>query len=741
MKKTHYYNITKAIILLIVLQVSPLVCQAQRPNYSKLSPMLRGLVRQEVAQSRSMHPIHHAKKAADVCAFVKIAKDGEQALNENECQILTQMDDICIVNIPIRNLRQLSLDSRILRIEANKNTHPQTDSMAWYLNALPVYEGLNLQQAYTGKGVIVGVMDIGFDLTHPNFYSRDATTYRIKKFWDMLSDDTLGSKLYVGRDYVGREALLDVAHSRDGLDQTHGTHTLGIAAGSGYDSPYQGMAYESDICIVANAVSADKELIDTADYYKYTYATDALGFKYIFDYAESQGKPCVINFSEGSGQDFWGYDLLYYEMLSKLIGPGRIIVSAAGNNGYDKTWFHKAAGEVSAGSFLRSSSTTGMLTLKSANDFNIRLVAYGKNSNDTLIINTKHVVTQEDSILYSTINVKNDTIKVMIEAYPSCYIADETCYDLTLTGQKKIGTTTPLSFEVIGKDSNIEVYRVTGNLVENTELNPSLTAGERSHSILSPSSSPDIICVGATFYRQGIINYLGQWREQSKGNFGEWAIYSSIGPTYDERIKPDVVAPGSNIISSYSSYYLENHPNANDIGWDVKHFDFNGRTYAWNSNTGTSMSSPAVAGAIALWLQAKPDLTPEMILDVFKHTCRHYDETLTYPNNYYGYGEIDVYRGLLYLLGIDKIEGISTTQSKAHISYSDGRIIISFGESHDKEVNLHIYTLSGKQVLSVNLPANKRTHTVQLPHLPKAIYAVQINEQSEAGNSTLIAIP
>ena len=40
-------------------------------------------------------------------------------------------------------------------------------------------------------------------------------------------------------------------------------------------------------------------LIDPKDYYKYTYATDALGFKYIFDYAERMHQPCVINFSEG----------------------------------------------------------------------------------------------------------------------------------------------------------------------------------------------------------------------------------------------------------------------------------------------------------------------------------------------------------------------------------------------------------------------------------------------------------
>ena len=102
----------------------------------------------------------------------------------------------------------------------------------------------------------------------------------------MLSADTIGSTLYVGADYTSEEALLQYAHSRDGLIQTHGTHTLGSAAGSGYNSPYRGVAPGSDICLVSNAVSEDIIFIDSVDYEKYTYATDALGFKYMFDYAD-----------------------------------------------------------------------------------------------------------------------------------------------------------------------------------------------------------------------------------------------------------------------------------------------------------------------------------------------------------------------------------------------------------------------------------------------------------------------
>jgi subtilisin family serine protease len=104
------------------------------------------------------------------------------------------------------------------------------------------------------------------------------------------------------------------------------------------------------------------------------------------------------------------------------------------------------------------------------------------------------------------------------------------------------------------------------------------------------------------------------------GEHGERSAYSSVGPTYDERVKPDVMAPGTNVISSYSSYYLEACPEASDIASDVEHFEFNGRTYAWNANSGTSMSSPVVAGIIALWLEAKPTLSRDDVMEVIRES-------------------------------------------------------------------------------------------------------------------------
>jgi len=269
-------------------------------------------------------------------------------------------------------------------------------------------------------------------------------------------------------------------------------------------------------------------------------------------------------------------------------------------------------------------------------------------------------------------------------------------------------------------------------------LNPDLDAGESICNINSPSSAPSVICVGSTTYRDSIQNRQGEWKKYWLGHGGVRAPFSSVGPTFDGRLKPDVMAPGNNIVSSYSSFYLETHPDHDDIKWDVAHFDFQGRTYAWNSNSGTSMSCPAVAGAIALWLQAKPDLTPEQVMDVIRHTSRHYDETMTWPNHEYGYGEIDVYRGLLYILSLDRLETLSQEHTAARITLSGDELIITLPAPLTTGCRLRLFTMGGRLQRDVRLPAGQSVYHLSLSTVPSGFYALQLDGPSAIKGSTLI---
>ena len=674
---------------------------AQRPRYEKMSPFVReamasALATKQLTRSQSDDRL--------LTAFVRIDGNAAEVLRQYGCKELARVGDISIAAIPLSKLGALSCGRQVKRIETGRRCSIQMDTTRLVVNAEKVYTGEGLSQSYTGRGVVVGVQDIGFDLTHPNFYSADMRQYRIKALWDQLSRDTIGSTLYVGRDYVGREALLKLKHPIDGETQTHGTHTAGIAAGSGAEgngavSPYRGMACDADLVLVDNAAD-NASLIDPRDYYKFTYATDALGFKYIFDYAERMHQPCVINFSEGSSQDFHGYDQLYYELLAKLIGPGRIIVSSAGNDGARNSYIHKNIGKERAGAFIMGNEKRFSCTAKSKQAFTFRVSVYDNVSSPQIVdISTVNVCNAQDSLLTDSLLVGGKKYKWRVLAYPNSYDTSETAYDFQLSSPSKLGDSPQVSLQVMGRDADIELYRMSGYMFPHS-LDPVLDAGDCRYTIFSPSSSPDVICVGSTSYRTQFVNYLGEKKVYDSGQKGIRSAFSAMGPTLDGRIKPDVMAPGQNIISSYSTFFINNPKNVNaSVKSDVRHFEYNGRTYAWNANAGTSMSAPVVTGAIALWLQADPTLTPADCLEIFAKTCSHYDTSLSYPNNLYGYGQIDVAAGLREVLR-RKALGINTVGQKKVSEQYDNRIYLLDGRyvgTSDANLPKGIYIRNGKK--------------------------------------------
>ena len=674
---------------------------AQRPRYEKMSSFVREAMASALATKQ------FTRSQSDdrlLTAFVRIDGNAAEVLRQYGCKELARVGDISIAAIPLSSLGTLSCGRQVKRIETGRRCSIQMDTTRIVVNAEKVYTGEGLPQSYTGRGVVVGVQDIGFDLTHPNFYSTDMSRYRIKALWDQLSRDTIGSTLYVGRDYVGREALLELGHPIDGETQTHGTHTAGIAAGSGAEgngdvSPYRGMACDADLVLVDNAAD-NASLIDPKDYYKFTYATDALGFKYIFDYAERMHQPCVINFSEGSSQDFHGYDQLYYELLAKLIGPGRIIVSSAGNDGARNSYIHKNIGKERSGAFIMGNEKRFSCTAKSKQTFIFRISVYDNVASPQIVdISTVNVCNAQDSLLTDSLLVGGKKYKWRVLAYPNSYDTSETAYDFQLSSPSKLGDSPQVSLQVMGRDADIELYRMSGYMFPHS-LDPVLDAGDCRYTIFSPSSSPDVICVGSTSYRTQFVNYLGEKKVYDSGQKGIRSSFSAMGPTLDGRIKPDVMAPGQNIISSYSTFFINNPKNVNaSVKSDVRHFEYNGRVYAWNANAGTSMSAPVVTGAIALWLQADPTLTPADCLEIFAKTCSHYDTSLSYPNNLYGYGQIDVAAGLREVLR-RKALGINTIGQKKVSEQYDNRIYLLDGRYvGTSEANLPkgIYIRNGKK--------------------------------------------
>ena len=728
MKKERYILLTLLFLLL------PLTVSAQK---NKLSLWLRQQV--ELSADQSV-PLRRSGEEPDsdklATVFVRTSETlTPEMLQEYGGTIYAQLGDISIITIPMSQIDKLIESPSVLRVEANRRANVTLDTVVQVNNILPVYTATDQHAAFTGNGVVVGVMDVGFDLTHPTYYNNvSRSTYRIKAFWDQLAKREGGAmdKLPVGCEYLTTDDILALGCATDGKKQGHGTHTSGVAAGSGYSTPYRGVAYESDLCLVANAVGSDMEFIDPQDVNLYTSATDALGFKYLFDFAEQQGKPCVASFSEGYTPYMDDDDLLYNDFLERLIGPGRILVVSAGNESRKLTYIDKPAGTAEAGAFLSTSSKSPLYRIKSDGPVTLSLAAYKDSSTPTHQLSIAADDERWNGTLIDTLFIGSDTLAVVINTYPSAFDQQGVIAMVQMHANKAVSQLPPIAI-VIGGQQQAAVIGSSSDALANLDTDTQWNDATVSHNILGPGCLKAPITVGSTTHRIWFKNAEGLWNKNVYANeeAGRWSPFSSVGPTLDGRIKPDVVAPGRNVIASYNSYYLEEHPTA--VKNDVAYVEVDGRTYPWRIDSGTSMSCPVVAGVIALWLQAKPDLTRDDIMGVLQRTCRHPEEDMDYPNNYYGYGEIDAYRGLLDILGVTAIKEVSQHEPHdARIWADDGLLHIAFDQVSTQPVSVTIYTTGGARVFQTAISTRQSDVTLPLSTLTSGIYVVQLGTMGSA---------
>ena len=710
-------------LLYLYILFLPLLSSAQ--DYSKMSHSLRQKVKEVEVVNHSKSAVRKSSNSFSeqtIFALVKCSGD----IVEDYC--LSHHGDIHIVRMPLSKVIELSKDSKVVRIESEpSNTSLTNDSARSVVNANTVHQGGGeLPSAFDGTGVLIGIQDMSFDYNHPTFLSKKDNHSRIQRVWDMLDGieyqtyDSL-SNFPIGK-LLKPEAISVKDHSTDSKINFHGTHTAGTAAGSGYDTPYGGMAPEADLYFVNCFFDNNIELIPEEKRNLYnSSAFELLGFQNIFNYADSIGQPCVVSHSAGSYGDITGEKALYNEYLQKMLGPGKILVSSAGNEGKNGYIMYKEASQESVGGLLTRNSTNPLfLAISSSKSLTFTITDSSKPEDKR-----SYTFTPEYETTISDTIASLDSLVIETFCYEDEYNEGRVGYDIGFYEGNKKFSDKDYSITISGADADARIHIQYGKI-------EGATCGGNTY---CPGELNGVICVGSSSWRDSYINLDGQKYTSQDGTNGVKAPFSSIGPALSGITKPDVVAPGVHIISAYNRTYQETSPAINRSRFIAKS-SYNNHDYYWMANSGTSMSVPVVSGIVALWLQAKPDLTTKEIIDVIAHTAKHNDPSLSYPNNQYGYGEIDAYKGLLYILNLTDIEGLSTQhiiEAKVR-PLLNGDVSISLPDS-DNPVKVRIYNTNGQCVGEYTIPSNTTNYTI--PSIGRGgIFAVQVGNYG----STLIRI-
>jgi subtilisin family serine protease len=558
---------------------------------------------------------------------------------------------------------------RLLEIEA-QGYFPQLGparrpllDQAQYHNFLPEARD---DYGLDGSGVFVGIVDTGVSASHPAMRRADGST-RIA--W-LLSFDRapLGLHPDLERAYGCDDGSCAILAAEDidvalasGAGSTlptdtigHGTHVASTAAGR--DANYPGIAPGADLLVVQSGnggtALADGDIL--------------LGTKFIMDRASEAERPVVVNLSLGS--NFGSHDgksPLELGLAELAATPGHLIVVASGNEGsvysLSGSTLPEPLGPHTEAAVLEGGETHVALATAFKSRANLAAYAWIAHPGDALEIAFQSAAKR------SAFVGPNDILSVT-----SAELGDRGSYEIAILngkGMESFGDIPSdqavfvMSGEVQGGEGYELVFRGRGTVELWLESTVALDDGttfpqavffpraRTSGTVAIPASHPDLIAVGASINRTSWTDYTGTTIAADGGVEGGLATFSSAGPNGLGHMKPDLLAPGDNLIAAMSAQADPRLPDSNS------QFRALGRcpepsteclvvddTHALSS--GTSMSAPQVTGAVALLLEREPSLTEAEARSLLRAGARAaLDEG--YPGNWYGAGELDIRRSLI----------------------------------------------------------------------------------------------
>lgn len=610
---------------------------------------------------------------------VLVRVESEEVLAALESEGLVVRNEIAgtyIADAPLDKVEKLAAKDGVKGFQLSRRLHQTLDRARKTSFADEVFApAADLPKAFTGAGVVVGIFDGGIDPNHINFQTPDGAP-RVKALW--VYDEYGSEDLYLTPSRI--QSFKDDEYGTQYESCSHGTHTLGILSGSFHDSSlasdYRGVARGADIVVCAGVPSTDNLLA---------------GLKRMSEYAKSVGKPLVVNMSLGDnigphdGTDEFGAaanKLCREENIHLFISAGNeglLRGSCVGTIGEGKpfrTFLSKGddmkqivgtAGQAYGQLEVYSQDDTPQqvyLDIIDKNDSSTPLETFALPLNETVYYQTPDFTQQSDFGIYGK-GLENEQFSKYWKQ--SFFLAKTTKYPGTNR------TFTEISLQLKGKMTSYSSRYFFAIRVEGTpgkkvfcydmlmgggyDINryvdngiEGYTAANGNATINNMACGPDVVAVGS--YNSGSPKQTYDYA----GEIVDVSDFSSWGETNDGRMLPQICAPGSCLVSSMSSWFASSQYYEYYKNYFPKVQTYRntktGKSYYWTEMSGTSMSSPFMAGSAALWLEANPELTTKEIVAIAQETS--VAPTSTLPN-WGASGSLNVYAGLKKVLGISGI--------------------------------------------------------------------------------------
>lgn len=711
----------------------------------------------------------------NVLAMARLSTaDAAERLTEAGAQVVFQRENFVCISIPLHIVEEIAAQPAVERLQLSSNVRA---NMQWARAASgveSVQKGVGLEQPYSGKGVICGIVDSGMEPNHINFRD-DEGNPRVKMLAHLqynqnatAEEDLIKTKFY--------DENTVKKFTTDSKTTFHGTHTMGIMAGS-YNGPavvamplgggevevtadmpcpFYGVATESDIAAAACGLLADMFI---------AYGTD-----FIIQYAEEQQQPYVINISLGSntgphdGSSVIGQ---FFDLCAEQAGA--IICVSSGNEGDMKIAATKTitADDPELKTFLEGytlelqSGTAyarqGSVTIYSNDEtpFEIQAVIYNKQRNT---IAKRYSLTIDESTqqmgkywVSSSDYVEEDTdiIETTFGRYFEGAIGLGWDIDPDNGRFYAIVDYTAINDSENNADGNYAIgFIVTGH--EGQLLNAYCDGtysymsdngiegwddGSCNGSINDLACSHSVIAIGS-------YNTASQWASVDGYAYkpiwdlpeGDITHFTSYGTLNDGRNLPLICAPGAAVMSSTNSYYITD-TDGSTCGAIAENDE--GQQYFWEASSGTSMASPYVAGTIALWLEADPTLTLDDVREILTETAIRDEAVLRADPVQAGAGKLDAHAGLKEVLRRRDASGISTVkvQGKQLLVRQTGEKELEVFLAGAENLDISMVDLAGKTVREVHNTGSDQAN-LNISDLLPGTYVIVVN-----GLSTKCIIP